>query len=598
MSPSARAPLGALLALLALPSHVLGAEPAKAPVESAKAAATADTATKLLGIWAGEPVFGPEVQGELTVFREGDTWRARIAGYEAPGRLEKNALTVTMPGGLGTFRGVVGTDGKFIRGHWVQPHVVVGGVQYATPVELRALQKGVWRGHVTPWADRFTLYLVVYARPDGTIAAYLRDPEKGFGKQFAFNVSMQGNAVKLVDPRGPTTFEGTFDPRFGRLTVPILFLGPINFTKKERDQAVGLYPRTPASGPYAYRQPVAEQDGWATASLSDVGMDPAPIHALVQRILDTEPGPSAGPLIQGVLIARKGKLVVEEYFHGFDKERLHDLRSASKTLAPVLVGTAMEQGAKLSPETPVYSLFPSYKSAAPADPRKAQLTLEHLMTMTSGLDCDENNDESPGNENALQEQEGDWYTYTLDLPMGRAPGEPQAVYCSAGMNLVGGMVRNATGTWLPEHFARTVAEPLQFRRYAMNLMPDGEAYLGGGLYARPRDALKLGQLYLAGGVWNGRRVVSKRWVERSITRHSVMSPDRTYGYAWWRHELRVGERVYAEYEAGGNGGQYVMVIPELELTVMFTGGNYGQFNLWKTFREELLPRYILAAVRR
>ncbi|AGC46806.1 beta-lactamase [Myxococcus stipitatus DSM 14675] len=586
--------LGALLALGPLSSSAQSAR----PVEPAPPApVVADEARKLLGIWAAEPVFGPEVQGELTVVREGGAWRASIAGFEVPGRVDKDVLTVALPGGQGTFRGKVGADGKSLRGHWVQPQVVVGGVQYASPVELRALRKGAWRGTVTPWADRLTLYLGVYERPDGSIGAYLRDPEKGFGRQFAFNVTLREGAVTLVDPRGPTTLEGTHDAGQDRLTVSLFFLGPLQFTRRDRDQAVGLYARTPALGPYVYRAPVAESDGWTTASLQDVGMDPAPIAALMQRILDTEPGPTAKPLIQGVLIARRGKLVVEEYFHGFDKERLHDLRSASKTLAPVLVGTAIEQGAKLSAQTPVYSMFPAYKPSAPLDPRKAQLTLEHLMTMTSGLDCDDNNEESPGGEDRVQSQEGDWYTYTLDLPMGRAPGGPQAVYCTAGINLLGGVVRNATGTWLPEHFERTVARPLQFRRYAMNLMPDGEAYLGGGLYARPRDALKLGQLYLAGGVWKGQRVVSKRWVERSIARHSVMSPERTYGYAWWRHELKVGERVYAEYEAGGNGGQYVMVIPELELTVMFTGGNYGQFNLWKTFREELLPRYILAAVR-
>ncbi|MCP3057497.1 beta-lactamase family protein [Myxococcus sp. K38C18041901] len=589
--------LGAVLALLSLSPSVRAAEPAAPPKPPAQAPAT-DAAEKLVGIWSAAPVYGPEVQGELTVFREGTTWRARISGYEATGQVEKGALSLTLPGGQGTFRATVAADGQVLRGHWVQPRVMVGGVQYATPVELRSLQKGVWRGTVTPWADRFTLYLVVYKKPDGAIAAYLRDPEKGFGRQFALNVSVQGSAVKLVDPRGPTTFEGTLDERSGRLSVPIFFLGNLQFTRRERDQAVGLYPRTPAPGAYVYRPPVAEQDGWATASLSDVGMDPAPIQALMQRLLDTEVGPGPAQRVQGVLIARKGKLVLEEYFYGYDKEKLHDLRSASKTLAPVLVGTAIQKGAKLSAQTPVYSMFPGYQPKAPADARKAGLTLEHLMTMTSGFDCDDDNEETPGNENNLQSQEGDWYAYTLDLPMGRAPGETQAVYCSAGINLVGGVVRNATGTWLPEHFERTVATPLQFRHYAMNLMPDGEAYLGGGLYARPRDALKLGQLYLSGGVWNGRRVVSKQWVERSTARHSVMSPERTYGYAWWRHELRVGERVYAEYEAGGNGGQYVMVIPELELTVMFTGGNYGQFNLWKAFREELLPRYILAAVRR
>ncbi|MCP3100050.1 beta-lactamase family protein [Myxococcus sp. K15C18031901] len=582
--------LGALLALLSLPPVAHAEPPGPAP------APAPDPAQKLVGVWAGDITNGPEARGPLTVSREGDAWRASIAGFEAPGRLEKSTLTVTLPGGQGELRATVSPDGRRILGHWVQPRVLTGGVQYATPVELRALRKGVWRGDVTPWADRLTLYLTVYARPDGSLGAYLRDPEKGFGRQFAFNVTMNGGAVKLEDPRGPTVFEGTYDERLGRLTVPIFFLGHVAFTKRDRNQAVGLYPRTPAA-PYAYTVPVADSDGWATASLADVKMDPAPIAQLIQRILDTQPGPQPTPVIQGLLIARHGKLVVEEYFHGFDQARLHDLRSASKTVAPMLVGTAIQQGAKLGPQTPVYPQFPAYTAAGPLDPRKAKLTVEHLMTMTSGFDCDDNDDESPGNENTLQSQEGDWYTYTLNLPMGRAPGEPKAVYCSAGINLLGGVVRNATGTWLPEHFLRTLASPLGIRHYAMNLMPDGEAYLGGGLSLRPRDALKLGQLYLAGGVWNGQRVVARQWVERSVAKHSEMEPGRTYGYAWWRHELRVGGRVYAEYEAGGNGGQYVMVVPELDLTVVFTGANYAQFNIWKTFREELLPRYILAAAR-
>ncbi|MCE9668091.1 beta-lactamase family protein [Myxococcus stipitatus] len=578
--------LGALLALLSLPGASLAAPPEPAP----------DPAQRLVGVWAGDVVNGPEARGPLTVYREGDTWRATLAGFEASGRMEKSTLTVTLPGGQGELRGRVSADGRLIQGHWVQPRVLAGGVQYATPVELRALRKGVWRGDVTPWEDRLTLYLTVYARPDGSLGAYFRDPEKGFGRQFAFDASMTGNAVKLVDPRGPTTFEGTYDERFGRLTVPILFLGNVTFTKRDRNQAVGLYPRTP-EGPYVYSPPVADADGWATASLSDVKMDPGPIAQLVQNILATQPGPKPTPVIQGLLIARHGKLVVEEYFHGFSQARLHDLRSASKTVAPMLVGTAIQQGAKLEPGTLVYERFPAYASPAPLDPNKAKLTVEHLMTMTSGLACDDNDDASPGNENTLQEQEGDWYTYTLNLPMGRAPGGAKAVYCSAGINLLGGVVRGATGAWVPDHFQRTLASPLGIRHYAMNLMPDGEAYLGGGLYLRPRDALKLGQLYLSGGVWNGRRIVSRQWVERSVAKHAEMEPGRTYGYAWWRHELKVGERVYAEYEAGGNGGQYIMVVPELDLTVVFTGANYGQFNIWKTFREELLPRYILAAVR-
>jgi CubicO group peptidase (beta-lactamase class C family) len=560
--------------------------------------APSDPAARLVGVWGGERGFGPEVHGELTLSRDNGHWLARVGGFEFPGRMEQGTLSAVLPGGQGVFRGTLTPDGRLLRGHWIQPKIVVGGVRYATPVVLRAVQKEVWRGEVQPLDDRFTLYVLIHTAPDGTFRAVLRNPEKNFGKQFSFRVSLSGTTVRLVESEhGNMTLEGTYDEKSGRLSLPFLFLGTFDLTRRDRDQAVGLYPRTPASGPYVYRKPIADEDGWSTASLPDVGLDPSPLRALVQRILDTEPGPTPAPVIHGLLIARHGKLVLEEYFYGFDRERPHDLRSASKTFAPALVGIAIDQGAPLRAESPVYPLFPEHKAGASPDPRKAALTVEHLMTMTSGLACDDNQEDSPGNEDRIQEQESDWYGATLDLPMERAPGAPQAVYCSMGMNLLGGILRNTTGTWLPELFERSLATPLQMRRYHLNLMPTGdEAYLGGGLYLRPRDALKLGQLYLAGGVWNGRRVVSQSWVERSTARHSVMSADRTYGYAWWRHDLRVGDRVFAEYEAGGNGGQYVMVVPELDLVVAFTGGNYGQFSLWKQFREELLPRYILAAV--
>ncbi|RKH28259.1 class C beta-lactamase-related serine hydrolase [Corallococcus praedator] len=554
-----------------------------------------DPAKALVGIWGGSRGYGPELQGALTLSRAPEGWRASIGGFSAPGRLEKQTLTFTLPGGQGGFRGTLTADGKRILGHWLQPRALVGGVRYATPVELRVLQKDVWRGDVTPLEDRFTLYLLIQEMPDGAIHAILRNPEKNLARQAAFRVSLKGHDVQLIETRpGGMRFNGTYDADAGKLTLNVLFLGALDLTRRDRDQAVGLYPRTPAEPVYTYRKPTADGDGWATASLAEVGMDEAPIRALVQGILDTQPGPTPTPLIEGLLIARHGKLVVEEYFHGQDSERPHDLRSASKTFAPVLVGAAIQQGAKLRPETLVSSLFPG---AASEDPRKARVTVEHLMTMTSGLACDDNDDSSPGNENTLQDQPSDWYAYTLNLPMAREPGGGQAVYCSAGINLLGGVLHQTTGTWLPELFERAVATPLQMRRHHINLTPDGDAYLGGGLYLRPRDALKLGQLYLSGGVWNGRRVIPRSWVERSTARHAEMSPGRTYGYAWWRHELKVGDRVYAEYEAGGNGGQYIMVVPELGLTVAFTGANYGQFALWKQVREDLLPRYILAAAR-
>jgi CubicO group peptidase (beta-lactamase class C family) len=289
--------------------------------------------------------------------------------------------------------------------------------------------------------------------------------------------------------------------------------------------------------------------------------------------------------------------VLEEYFQGFDRERPHDTRSASKTFASLLVGAAIELGAPLSVDTPVDSLFPTTDAAAGRDPRRAQMTVAHLMTMTSGLACDDNDDGSPGNEDRMQQSEQpDWYRYTLDLPQVHAPGERYA-YCSGAVNLIGGVIGAVTGNWLPEFFHRHVAAPLQMGPYHINLMPTGEAYLGGGMHLRPRDALKLGQLYLDGGVWNGRRVTSSAWVTESLAYQVDVGDGSSDGYNWHRHSFVVGERTYVEYDASGNGGQLVMVFPELELVVGIFAGNYGQYGVWRRFRDELVPQYIVAAVR-
>src|SRR5512144_743427 len=122
-------------------------------------------------------------------------------------------------------------------------------------------------------------------------------------------------------------------------------------------------------------------------------------------------------------------------------------------------------------------------------------------------------------------------------------------------------------------------------------MPNGEGYLGGGARLRPRDLLKVGQAYLDGGVWHRRRIVQASWVERSTTAKVHISPTTTGltpnqfsnfygeaddGYAWHLSQFRVGERTYREYAATGNGGQLLIVVPDFDLVVVFTAGNYGQ----------------------
>jgi CubicO group peptidase (beta-lactamase class C family) len=329
----------------------------------------------------------------------------------------------------------------------------------------------------------------------------------------------------------------------------------------------------------------------------------AQLERLIQRIVDTSQTSGFVPQIHSLLVARKGKLVLEEYFSGFDREKAHDTRSAAKTFSSVMLGAAIQKGFPLSASTPVTQLLASRRPFENPDPRKDRITLAHLMTHGSGLDCDDNVDESPGGEYNMQVQTAkpDWWKYMLDLKMIHDPGTHFA-YCSGSMNLVGGAVTAGTKTWLPEFFDRAVAQPLKFGRYYYNLMPTGEGYTGGGVYMRPRDLLKIGQLYLNGGAWNGQRIIPKEWVIASI-RPQTPAPGApadtisgTDGYAWHLGYMKSGAKRYRWYQSNGNGGQLLLVIPELEMVVVFTAGNYGNFQVWGRFQSDLVANAIVPAL--
>jgi DNA-binding GntR family transcriptional regulator/CubicO group peptidase (beta-lactamase class C family) len=562
------------------------------------------SAESIVGLWGSEQLFGPHVRGELTIDARGTPCRAAVSGFDVPVEERNGAFAFKLPGNEGRFHGRLRADRRMISGQWIQPRGIVYQSEYVTPVELTEIAKSVWSGRISPLDETLSLYLSVQVSKDGALTALIRNPEFNYLSRRSYRAELANGNVTLseMQNRGEP-LKGTFDAKSDRLSIqfpdnPKL----LDFTRRNETDAVGFLPRSPVVQRYVYRAPIQEKDGWQTADLTDVGLDPKKLSALIQKLINANPNANPFSYIHSLLIARRDKLVLEEYFYGFTKQRVHDMRSASKTFAPLLIGIAIDRGAKITPDTPIYSLFPEYKEFANSDERKQKIAVRHLMSMASGYACDDNSDSSPGNEDTMQQQgaQPDWYKYTLDLPMAGDPGGEHAVYCSASMNLLGGIVHNSTGTWLPEFFCQTVACPLEIKSYYLNVMPSGDGYMGGGLYLRPRDELKLGQLYLCGGVWNGHRIVSKHWVQESLTRHSVFEPngnlDHEYGYGWHIHHLKMGDRSYLYYEAGGNGGQFVLVVPELELVVGMNGGNYGEFPIWSKWAPEMLADYIIPAV--
>jgi CubicO group peptidase (beta-lactamase class C family) len=234
------------------------------------------------------------------------------------------------------------------------------------------------------------------------------------------------------------------------------------------------------------------------------------------------------------------------------------------------------------------------------EPQKRTMTLEHLLTMSSGFFCDDSNENAPGNENGMWEQtaERDFYRFYMKVPLDRKPGE-KSVYCSGDPNLALGMVGRATGEDPLYLFDRLLGGPMKIHRYAWGLDPARHPYGGGSVNFGLRDFMKFGQLMLNGGTWHGRRILSSEFVARASSplRDLGSLTFRKYGYLWWSREYPYRERKLNAFAALGAGGQNVIVIPDLDLVLASFSGSFATRG-YKRFSDELIPEYILPAVRR
>ncbi|HEY6449054.1 MAG TPA: serine hydrolase domain-containing protein [Candidatus Cybelea sp.] len=477
--------------------------------------------------------------------------------------------------------------------------------QSPAPVTNQWIQpaNGPWPRYsiaVTPLDETMHYFLVVTKKPDGSLQAFVRNPESNAG-------SSLGTRTLLVDD-GKLLFRCPGQPDVAGSTAgDTLTIGfptreaVLTFHRVSPQELRWYFPRATSS--WTYRRPTSGGDGWSVDTLADVGLRESPIAEVMQAIVSLRSPTLRSPYIQSVAIARHGRLVLDEYFYGFTPESPHDVRSAGKSVTTLMVGRAIEDSHRFSPQTPVLSFLPQYLPVGRDDPRKRRMTVANLMTMSSGLACDDNDENSPGNEDTMQAQtrQPDWYKYTLDLPIQYDPGS-RAFYCSAGINLLGAIVSRATGLPLERYFYDRFALPMQFQRYAMWLMPPptNAAYMAGGDYFRPRDFLKFGQLFLSHGKWNGRQILDDGWLRDSVVTRTVMNEDAAgegdrYGYGWHLASLEINGRRYGVVNAGGNGGQIMAVVPDLDMAVMIMAGNYNQYPVWSAFLQQVVGAAIRAA---
>jgi CubicO group peptidase (beta-lactamase class C family) len=306
-----------------------------------------------------------------------------------------------------------------------------------------------------------------------------------------------------------------------------------------------------------------------------------------------------------VVVARDDRVLYEHYFDDGGPDALRNTRSATKTVTGMLVGAAVDRGL-LKAESKVLPYFRDRRPLANPDPRKEQITVEDFLTMSSLLECDDESEFSRGNEERMYLVE-DWVKFTLDLPIKGFPDwQPKPAqspygrawsYCTAGPTTLGPLLERATRQSVPDFAQAVLFKPLGIDTVKWQFQPLGSAMTGGGLQLRSLDLLKLGQLYLNGGKWQGHQVISEAWVRRSLSPHANVREDTDYGYLWWLQTFHVGGHDIPTYGMYGAGGNKVFVLPEQRVVVVITTTNFrvsGAHALTDRLFTELIVPAVLA----
>jgi CubicO group peptidase (beta-lactamase class C family) len=313
--------------------------------------------------------------------------------------------------------------------------------------------------------------------------------------------------------------------------------------------------------------------------------------------------------LHAALIAHRGKLVYERYFTGEDKawatplgrvaydaSLKHDIRSITKSITSLVFGAAFDRGWIENLDAPVFSLFPEYSDLK--TPEKDRISLRHLLTMSAGLSWNESLPYSnPANSERRMTDAADQYRYVLEQPVTRPAGAAYS-YNGGLTALLAAILAKVSGRPVDVLAKEVLFDPLCIEDVDWVRYANGTANAVSGLRMRPRDLVKVGQLVLNGGTWDGELLVSEGWIEESTSAHIHGAGLFFYGYQWWLGRSLVDRQEIEWISAVGYGGQRLYIVPSFDLAIVVMAGLYDDPILQDMVGEIVLRRYALPAALR
>jgi len=332
--------------------------------------------------------------------------------------------------------------------------------------------------------------------------------------------------------------------------------------------------------PTAFPETIEEVtvDGWAISSPEKQGMDSERLADMLKAIHENDHA------IDGVSILRNGYLVLDVAIYPYQSGSKHIIHSCTKSIVSALIGIAIQQGYIEGVDQPLLTFFPE-RTAANLDQDKESITLEHLLSMSSGWDCRDSylyRWEGLGEMRASE----DWVQHMLDLPMAEEPGITFE-YCNGGSFMLSAILQESVGMNAKAYAEEHLFGPLDITDFEWPTNPQGINIGWGELRMRPLDMAKIGQLFLDEGVWEGKQIISKEWVKESTREHISATLEDGYGYQWWTDDSGF-------YLALGYAGQFIYVIPEKDMVVVFVS-DLEEEDFYTP--QNLLTEYVIPAAK-